>query len=41
VKFKGAYEVVFATVAFVLAPDFSLGLFSETHFVRTVFQRVF
>lgn len=41
VKFKGAYEIAVATVAFVLAPDFSLDLFSNTEIVWTVFQRVF
>jgi len=33
VKFKATYEIVVATVAFVLAPYFSLGLFLKTQFL--------
>lgn len=41
VKFKATYDIVVATVAFVLAPHFSIGWFTKTQFVWTVFQSVF
>jgi hypothetical protein len=41
VKFKGAYEILVPSVAFILAQHFSLSVFSETQFVWIIFQRVF